>query len=156
MIRLLVLSDSHGDSYALEKAIRAQKTAEVILFLGDGAQEAQEIAQRLPADRTLIAVRGNNDWRSRLPLSEELTLEGQKLFFTHGHAYQVKHGLEQIVEAAEARRADMLLFGHTHTPYTQYISGLHVLNPGSVAFSKTYGIVDITSAGIATNIVSLR
>ena len=39
-MRILVVSDTHGDAYALEQAILAQSGARVILHLGDGAREA--------------------------------------------------------------------------------------------------------------------
>ena len=36
-MRILVVSDSHGDYRSLKKAIAAQPTAEVIVHCGDGA-----------------------------------------------------------------------------------------------------------------------
>ena len=35
-MRILVLSDSHGDFFSMKKAIESQPTAEVVVFLGDG------------------------------------------------------------------------------------------------------------------------
>ncbi len=80
-MRILVVSDSHGDIFHLMQAVREQPRAEVILHLGDGEREAMELRDKLPAGCTLIQVRGNNDWGSRAPLTEERVLEGKRLFF---------------------------------------------------------------------------
>ncbi len=50
---------------------------------------------------------------------------------------------------------DILLFGHTHVPYTAYDDGMYIMNPGSIGYTGTYGIVDITPSGIMTNIIKL-
>lgn len=50
------------------------------------------------------------------------------------------------------RQADLLLFGHTHQPLTDYEDGLYLMNPGSLGYGGTYGYVDITPAGIVTNL----
>lgn len=60
-MRILVVSDTHGDAYALEQAILAQPGARVILHLGDGAREAEDMETRFP-DRTFYCVRGNGDF----------------------------------------------------------------------------------------------
>ena len=101
-------------------------------------------------------MRGNCDWGSTLPTIGEITLEGKKIFYTHGHAYNVKYSLYQIVCAARERKADILLFGHTHQPLTDYEDGLYLMNPGSLHGTEgSYGIVDLTPAGIVTNLVRL-
>lgn len=155
-MRILVVSDTHRDAFSLSQAVLQQPKAEIILHLGDGQEEAEQIKQLFP-DRMVEAVRGNNDWASSLPATEELCLEGKRIFMTHGHLYQVKMGYYTIYCAARERKADLLLFGHTHTPYQDYDDGLYVLNPGSLHGSGgTYGVVDITAAGIVTNILKLR
>ena len=39
-MRILVVSDTHRDAFALREAILKQPTAEVVIHLGDGAEEA--------------------------------------------------------------------------------------------------------------------
>ena len=56
--------------------------------------------------------------------------------------------------AARERKADILLFGHTHNALQEYDEGLYILNPGTLHGSEgTFGIVDITPAGIVTNVL---
>lgn len=154
-MRVLVLSDTHRDRYALREALLRQPKAEVLIHLGDGAEEAQELCAGLPG-KAFYQVRGNCDWGSLLPAVGELCLEGRHIFYTHGHLYEVKYGLSNLVAAAEGRGAQIALFGHTHQAMTEYRGGLYLMNPGSLSGpSGTYGIIDLTPAGIVTNILHL-
>lgn len=47
-MRVLVVSDTHRDRWALQKAILAQPKAEVVVHLGDGEQEALEAKRSFP------------------------------------------------------------------------------------------------------------
>lgn len=156
-MRILVVSDSHGDEGALLRALEAQPAAHTVIHLGDGAREAADAATGCP-DRVFYGVRGNCDWSSDaagLMYAREETCGGKRLFFTHGHLYGVKGGLYRVTCAARERGADILLFGHTHVPLTDYDDGLYILNPGSLA-NGAYGIVDITPAGIVPALMRLR
>ena len=54
------------------------------------------------------------------------------------------------------RNADIVLFGHTHLPITEYDDELYLLNPGSLQYADgTYGIIDITDAGISVQIIKV-
>ena len=52
-----------------------------------------------------------------------------------------------IIDEAKKKGADIVLFGHTHLQYTDYIDGLYVMNPGSVGMFGQYGVIDITDKG---------
>ena len=81
---------------------------------------------------------------------------GVKIFFTHGHLYGVKSGEYNIVCAARERKAQVLLYGHTHNAFTDYEDGLYLMNPGSLSgWQATYGTLDLTEQGIVTNVVTL-
>lgn len=154
-MRILVVSDTHKDSYALRKAILSQPTAEVVIHLGDGADEAADMKLNFP-EKMFLQVRGNCDWGSTLPTYGDATLEGKHIFYTHGHNYNAKYGMYEICCAARDHKADILLFGHTHQAITDYEDGLYIMNPGSLNGSQgTYGILDITKAGIVTNIIAI-
>lgn len=155
-MRILVMSDSHGDIYAAKAAVMSQSGAEVIIHCGDGADEADEI-RRSFRDKHVISVRGNNDYGKAANKSELITLEGKKIFVTHGHLYGVKSGLYTVTCAAREAGADVLLFGHTHEALELYDDGLYIMNPGSLrSYPRTYGILEISEKGIITNIVDLR
>jgi len=70
----------------------------------------------------------------------------------------VKYSLSELLFAAQGRGADIVLYGHTHISHSEYIDGMHVVNPGScsgMGGSATYAIIDITKAGIVPVIVKL-
>ena len=148
-MRILVLSDSHGRIGALIDVLLAYPESTPVLFLGDGIRDAEEAAQ-IAVGRPLYMVRGNNDFSAGglVPETQELVLGGKRLFLTHGHRFGVKSGLDRVVAEARRRGADVLLYGHTHVPFIGYENGLHILCPGSLRYSGSYGLLDITPAGI--------
>lgn len=156
-MRILVVSDSHGDYNNFKKAIASQPSAEVIVHCGDGAKEVEALKTEF-SDKQIIAVRGNCDWSSMLPPEELVTVGGKKLFVTHGHLYQAKFTIYNLVCAAREKKADILLFGHTHCALNEYDDGLYIMNPGSChGYGATYGYIDITEKGdIVTNIVNIK
>lgn len=154
-MRILVTSDTHRDPGSLRQAIMAQPKAEVVIHLGDGAEDVDSLRFSFP-DRTFLQVKGNCDWGSTLPAVGEYETEGVKIFYTHGHLYGVKSGDYTIVSEARSRKANILLFGHTHQPREDYEDGLYVMNPGRLSgYGPTYGIIDITGQGIVLNVMKL-
>ena len=140
-MKLLILSDSHGASYNIELALRRHPDADAVFFLGDGVSDLQSRREAHP-ELAFFAVAGNCDIGASvaygLRAAEEITLEGKRIFYCHGHTYSVKHGLDNIISAARSREADVVLFGHTHTPLERYIPedeegrALYLVNPGSI------------------------
>lgn len=156
-MRILVVSDTHGDFNSLSKAVKAQPTAEVIIHCGDGDEQVQLLKDTVK-DKMIVGVRGNCDWCSMLPATEMLNICGKKIFVTHGHLYDAKVGLNRLRYAAMENGADIVLFGHTHNAFDEYIDGLYMLNPGSChGYYASYGYIDITENGeIVTNIVRVK
>lgn len=154
-MRILVVSDTHRDRYALQTAILKQPKAEVVIHLGDGEEEATQMKADFP-EKMFLQVRGNCDWNSLLPVEGLRNIGGKNIFYTHGYTYNVKYGTYEIISAARERKANVLLFGHTHNAVTEYSNGLYIMNPGSLSGSRgTYGVLDITDAGIVTNILKI-
>ena len=148
-MKCLIFSDSHGDVFKMERALNKHPDAEVVFFLGDGLSDADALAS-FDNKRMWIAVRGNCDFRrlfcGRDTLkTEEIMLEGKRIIATHGDVYQVKWGLENLKSLARKCKADIVLFGHTHLPYEEYIDGekpFYMFNPGSA--SQSYGILTVS------------
>ena len=142
---------------------RQVRRVDAVLFLGDGLRDAD----RLWTDgATLFSVRGNCDWFSDASVDAEMTLsfEGHRLLLTHGHLYGVKGGIGALISHAAALDADIVVFGHTHTPHCETIPTgtvvggkaltrpMYLFNPGSVGVAyntdTSYGIIDITDKGV--------
>lgn len=130
-VKLLIFSDSHGNTANMADMVRLEQPDQV-LHLGDLVGDAQKLAEQFPK-LSVAYVPGNCDGR-RPDLPEErcFTLEGCKIFMTHGHTYHVKLGMGAAVNAARAAGANLLCFGHTHESYCHYERGLWIVNPGTI------------------------
>lgn len=170
MKRLIVFSDSHGNTALISRAARehfgAPETAGVV-HLGDGYADMASIDTRgVP----LWQVRGNCDEnifsyrdRAALPARElMIELDGWHILIMHGHAFGVKNGWERAAAYAYKRGADMLMFGHTHVMLEKYLPAgsdlagweldrpMYIFNPGTAGVSprRSYGVVDLTPGGV--------
>lgn len=156
-MRILVVSDTHGDLHTLLKVVKSQPTAEVIVHCGDGEEQLQYLKNNFK-DKMVVGVKGNCDWCSQLPSKEIIRVCGKTIFITHGHLYNAKLTLYPLMCAAREEKADILLFGHTHNALTYYEDGLNMMNPGSChGYMASYGYIDITEKGdIVTNTVTVK
>jgi len=146
-LRILVLSDSHGDYWTMEKAIKAQPTAEIIVFLGDGYADFEK-CKHLFGDREIYAVTGNNDFHCQYPRNEVIEANGVKIYATHGHLEYVKSHSAGLLSAMRRNDCKIGLYGHTHVQKSDYVNGLYLFNPGSLRDKNQYGVIDITEQGI--------
>ena len=127
-------------------AVRAEKPDQV-LHMGDHDSDCDEIRRNFPM-LPVRAVRGNCDWYSREDTEALLVFQGKKILITHGQCYQVKMGTELLLAAAESAGADVVIFGHTHIPVCTTESGILMINPGSVRFSHTFGVLTLNGGKI--------
>ncbi len=145
-MKVLILSDIHGEYQLLEDIVEKEKDASAIIFLGDGLQDIYTLQQNIALPRTYL-VRGNCDFSYQEPSEALAGFGGVLVFYTHGNGYDVKWTMAGIKAAGRARGADVVLFGHTHAPFYEVDDGLHLFNPGSVSRPRigrsTYGIMDI-------------
>ena len=142
-MKVLVFSDSHGNVRHMEDAVRQNKP-DMVLHLGDVNADARALQAKFP-ELPLEWVYGNCDGLRRDAEPERLLLlEGHRVLMMHGHTRDVKFGMASAVMAARERRAEVLLFGHTHDPMCVYEAGLWVMNPGTVRGGwggATYGVL---------------
>lgn len=146
-MRILVLSDSHKHIANLFAAIENEPSAEVVYFLGDGLNEAEEASSIFNERKFFILVRGNCDFGGSLPFSDVRNIENAKIYASHGAEENVKLSYIGIKRAAKEQNCNIALFGHTHQKYYSYEDGLHLFNPGSIK-DGNYGIIDIVDNGI--------
>lgn len=159
----LVVSDSHGRASKIIEAFERQiKKPDAVIFLGDGLRDFSYCEF---GDIQTYCVSGNCDMFSvfgAIRAEEEalITLCGKKIMLTHGHNYSVKSSLTRLCMAAERNGADIVLFGHTHTPHSEYLPAgdgkygvitknpLYLFNPGSIGgYDGSFGILEIDRNG---------
>lgn len=136
----MIFSDSHGKFERMRLAVLKERP-NLIIHLGDGAFDLRRLQGEFP-EIPALGVKGNCDFGVDEAISKTITLDGVKIFLTHGHIYGVKQGYVTAIEAAKNAAADILLFGHTHRAEYTMASGLQLLNPGSIADGR-YAIAQL-------------
>ena len=156
-MRILLMSDSHGNFPLALKACDTADTFDCLLHLGDGADDAALLAHALEAE--VIHVAGNCDIGSTSPRELLWECEGKRLLLVHGDAYGVKSGLGRLEARAVALGADAVLFGHTHRATVTNLSGILAVNPGTLmrnALQTTFAVLEISSAGITARLYEVN
>ncbi len=145
MIRVLAVSDSHGDRRTLHRILERHREANAVFHLGDGYADVLALQDEF----SVYSVAGNCDGFScEAPAEREIMVGGKRFFAVHGHTYSVKHTLLRLSLAAQSRQADVALFGHTHTPCIERVENLVLVNPGSVRDGGRYALIDIENGAI--------
>lgn len=129
-MKILVLSDSHGNLSNMERAVE-QTAPDQIFHLGDCWRDAESLLRRFPGI-PLEQVPGNCDFRPTEPTEKLVCLRERRILLCHGHTYGVKQSLLTAGYAAEEQDLDLFLFGHTHAPLVDKRGKTLFLNPGSI------------------------
>lgn len=149
-VKLLVFSDSHGTSLPMREAFSRCRPVDYAVHAGDGADDLFSLAKEFNA--TPVAVRGNCDFGSPLPLEAELTVDEIRILIVHGHRYNVKFSPMSLVAEARRRGIDLVIFGHTHIKLEKYVSDdgerpVYLFNPGCVR-GGDFGVIDIRGKSV--------
>ena len=142
-MKLLILSDSHGNRTHLRRALELEKP-QVVFHLGDGRADILAVMADLP-EVPLYSVPGNCDWRCRLAPVQQVTVEGLPILVAHGHTFGVKSGYQSYLAYGRRQGARLLLSGHTHVPCVWEDEGIMLVNPGSVGNGQhpTYAVLEV-------------
>ena len=142
--KYLVVSDNHGNMSNLEYVIeRFRGKIEALIHCGD-----MEIPPEMLEDYNF-----SRDKEDIFELGDHVA------FVTHGDAYGVSWGEEELVSKAQEMGADVVFYGHTHCPAFHYYEkeGVTVFNPGSIALPRqmtpagpTFLIIDLADDGRLT------
>ena len=138
-MKILVTSDSHGAVDAMRLAVEREQP-DTVLFLGDCLHDAEGL-QRSFAKLPVETVPGNCDWGSLDEPERLIELDGVRILMLHGHTRGVKYNGMNAYYAAKEMGADVLLYGHTHCPLVNYDGTTYTMNPGSIRYTGTYGVL---------------
>lgn len=154
-MRILVISDSHGNYPLALKAHELAGPVDHIIHLGDGADDAELLQEVLEVP--VIRVAGNCDFDVSLP--RELTLEigSCRVLATHGNREAVKSGLALLIERGIEVGAGVVLYGHTHLPAVLNDSGMLLVNPGTLkqGFQGSYAILTVEEGAPKAELFSI-
>jgi len=144
-----VLSDTHG---LLRDEVRSRlQGCDMIIHAGDLGSEAVLAELRQMAE--VVAVRGNVDrgrWAWELKEVEYADVEGRRIC--------VLHDIDMLDRAAAV--ADIVVYGHSHTPAIERRDGILYLNPGSAGpkrfhRSVSMAFLHVTSEGASAELIEL-
>lgn len=125
-MRIGIVSDTHGDSYAIRRVIEQAGRVDAWIHLGDNTRDAEAFGK----DGTPVySVAGNCDFGGEKEL--RISLDGAEIFAAHGHYYGVTTGTDRLAYRAEELGCNVALYGHTHIPKLDYDGKLYIINPGS-------------------------
>lgn len=157
--RALVVSDTHRNNDSLRQIASAFADVDYLFHLGDNVEDAVYLADNMRGV-TVLNVKGNCDFMSDVPEFEEVSLMGNKIVLTHGHTLKVKYSYDRALYYAREREAKAILFGHTHTAYTEYVQGVWLVNPGSAGEGRrtpmSVAMLVISEDGVVPKILKLE
>ncbi len=128
---IAVVADTHGETEEICRHLQAWKL-DVLIFAGDYYRDGEKIAKSLQIP--YHGVRGNCDRNEPRAADEEIiTIKDKKFYILHGHLWGVKQSINRMYYRALERKADVVVYGHTHVAHLEQIDHLWLINPGSAS-----------------------
>lgn len=157
MVRVAVLSDTHGDVSNLVAVREQLGKVDWLIHAGDFWHDAQPAANMLGVDLGRVrAVIGNCDQHLIEPLQDRFALGGVGFLLVHGHHDGVKYTHDRIYYRAKEAGARVAVFGHSHIPVCIDEGGVLLFNPGSLSLPRlhrqppTCGLLELQDGVIIT------
>lgn len=139
MIKILVVSDTHGQIEHAVACIKKEGPYDRMIHLGDQVEDAIRLANWLEIEQ-LDVIAGNCDYSSEGVGEKIITIDGVTIFMTHGHKYGVKYTLDRLFYRAEEVGAKVVLYGHTHQRRMVEEKGVTLFNPGSLSLPRDWKV----------------
>jgi len=151
-MKIVVMSDSHGNAEAVEKVIAENPDADGFYHLGDGWRDFAFSSLQPGVIR--IGVRGNCDMGCELPHKDVRTIDGVKIAAVHGEDF---HGLAGAVLFGTKEKAKVVLHGHTHIPNIEFVNGVFIVCPGTLKYGgvQTYAVLEIKEGTVKPDLLRL-
>ncbi len=136
-MRIGIVGDTHGSLPAMRKVLASAPPVEYWLHTGDHAADSNFL--RLETKLPVISVLGNCDrivTKDEKP-DEYITLEGHKIWVTHGNKYLHENGEAELAWWARKLEMEIVVFGHTHVPLVKWYGDVLLINPGSPVLPRS-------------------
>ena len=134
-MRIGIISDSHGNTMAIDMAVKMAGKVDCWLHAGDLIGDVEYLS--MVTEKEIFNVAGNCDWpQMTVPDALLISKAGHRIFLAHGHNYGVKRSSDEIKSTAIAKGADIVVYGHTHVAVIQQEENCLTINPGSISFPR--------------------
>lgn len=151
-MRIGVISDTHGNIRAFERALELWGEIDMIIHAGDVLYHPPRLgcgdSYDIPAfadtlnnlDLPVVIAQGNCDPQVyeellQMPSLQQyayVSRENLSIVANHGHLLT----RDAMVALGKRYKADYFISGHTHIPVLEDVGGLILMNPGSPAIPK--------------------
>lgn len=151
VMHILVISDTHGHLENVREVLKKDGPFDMILHLGDVCRDEDELRDMAGERCTVSIVRGNCDIFSREPDQRDFKIGKYNIHMEHGQ--YLPYSLQSISYKAEEIGADIIFFGHTHSPLLTWQGNVRIVNPGSISKPRqadgnpTYLLMDVDAEG---------
>jgi putative phosphoesterase len=161
-MKIVVLADTHISDPLVKfprQLIDAFKDCDMIVHAGDLTEAPVLDAIRLISE--VKAVAGNMDSiELKKMLPEKIVFKAGKITIGVTHGKGTPNGILKNVSGAFKSKPDVIIFGHSHIPFSEKIGGSLYFNPGSLndrvfAPYRSFGILDIRGESVMPHIVRL-
>ncbi|MBZ4687169.1 MAG: uncharacterized protein PWQ96_2274 [Clostridia bacterium] len=152
-MKILLVSDTHGDIYSWKKMLELEGDADLIIHAGDvlyhgprnpvkDTYNPAELAKAInEMDIPVLIAAGNCDAEVdgmvlNFPIQPSplfCQVENKRIIVHHGHGKSE----DELVQLAGKFKADMLVCGHTHLRMVKKVRDIVIVNPGSASLPKT-------------------
>ena len=132
-MKILLVSDSHGDYSSLDRLFKMYPEMDLYLHAGDSEQDEFSL-------KPFISVRGNCDHYYDFP--NFLVIPSP-----YGNIY-VQHTPFISQSVIHEHNAKIVIHGHTHTRRNEQKGGILFINPGAIGYARdkydgSYAILEI-------------
>ena len=167
-LRLLVISDTHIPERAtrvppeIEDRIRSEAPFDVVVHAGDLVEERVLDWARSLGER-LYVVAGNMDYLD-LPDHEVFDVAGVRIGVVHGHQVYPRGNVEKLTRIAKSLKVEVLVSGHTHSPFVRVYGGVLHVNPGSLtgvwgggggSMKPSYAVIEVRDGVVSVKVYEL-
>ena len=144
-MKILLVSDSHGDYSALDQLAAKYPNMDLYLHAGDSEQDEFSI-------KPFISVRGNCDHYYDFPNCLVIPSPFGNIYVQHT-PYVSKSVINE-------HNAKIVIHGHTHVRRNETKNGILFINPGAISYARdkfngSYAIIEIDSKNVEVKFYTL-
>jgi hypothetical protein len=159
-MKITVISDTHIEKVEMlpKKLMDEIYNSAAVIHAGD-IINAQVLSGLSTINENIYAVRGNADKipPNLLPQKRELIFENVTIGLIHGYGSPFNFENKLLYEFVDK---DIIIYGHTHTPFLGKFSDQFLLNPGSPTDNRyihknSYAVLHINDKKFSAEIIYL-
>ena len=132
MKKIAIISDTHGFTKYIDEILENNNNLDLLVHLGDCIDDYNEMVNKLK-DLKSIYIYGNHDMDWLEPREIIISVEGNKIYATHGDKFDIKLGIDKLLKRAKELGANIVLYGHNHIQKCFQKEGIIFINPGSLS-----------------------